>query len=135
MDDKVGLPKQKFNVHQIVRFIERLITGIVNLLYLSLPEQKRDDQRSEVAIVFTSFLVIFFVAVCVMSWPSNLKDLLRQTLSPAFVSSHKSDFKLWLDYWRIVLEIWFAVFVSGTVFTENLKAGFRKRLSTFLAGD
>src|SRR5262249_37226745 len=70
-------------------------------------------------------IIISLLLLCILSFPPLLTHLLRHTLKPSFVSAHKVVFKEWLDYFRIVFEIFFAVAVSGCVFGAFVKLDVR----------
>jgi hypothetical protein len=129
MNDEVDLPKGRFANNPLVRGMQGLMNGIFDLLFLPPPKEEEPEYKEiRVAVLCASLLLIL---LGVLAFPPLLKHLLRQPLDPAFVSHHKATFKVWLDYVRILLEITFAVCVSGSVFAEAVKTNIRSNLKSF----
>ena len=131
MNNKVGFPKPRLTDDPVLRLTAGLMLGIINALYFSVPEQKGDSHAGQAGVAWGWGIFIFLVLLCVLSFPTLLTGFLRHKLPPSFVSSHRAALKEWLDYSRIVLEISFAVTVSGSVFGEFIKFNVRNRLSSF----
>jgi hypothetical protein len=95
--------------------------------------KERQDSEGKLAGIASWGIVLFLLLPCVLAFPPFLTELLRHILDPSFVSIHKVAFKEWLDYSRIVLEITFAVTVSGSVFGEFVRLNVKTGVSSFYA--
>jgi hypothetical protein len=135
-DNPTGLseePKELAKEGPLVRFSAGLMLDLISLLYFSVPKEKHDTQGNQPGIAWSLGILLFLVLLCVVAFPPFLTELLRHELDPSFVSSHKVAFKEGLDYSRIVLEITFAITVSGSVFGEFVRLNVKTGVSSFYA--
>jgi hypothetical protein len=131
MNNKVAFPKPRLTDYPALRFNAGLMLGIISVLYFPVPKQTDDSSSGKAGIAWAWSILIFLMLLCILSCPPLLTGFLRHKLPPSFVSSHRPALKEWLDYSRIVLEITFAVTVSGSVFGEFVRLNVRNRLSSF----
>jgi hypothetical protein len=131
MNNKVGSLKPRLTDEPLLRLSAGLMLGIISALYFSVPKQKDDSHAGQAGVAWSWGILIFLSLLCILAFPPFLTGFLRHKLPPSFVSSHRPALKEWLDYSRIVLEISFAVTVSGSVFGEFIRLNVRNGLSSF----